>query len=278
MFFLSREGVCYTIDINKNNRKSFMGISSSQPAKVHGRGWEYGVAIVISALFFVGLSVYLYYRRGYYDLYIANKVFAGTSAILLGIVLLLGPLSRAYDRFDRWLKYRKEIGIVAFVLALAHSIASFFFLPDHFSRARFFTSGLWPFVFGLTALTIVCILWILSHKNAVKIFGGKLWWFLQSWGVRIAFIAVALHVGIMKFPGWVDWYQKGGSSRLVHPEWPGAGLLEGWFMAFVLLVRIAEIGKTKIVRFVIPCAFILLIVVYILTFWWGGVSMNTKGI
>ncbi len=96
--------------------------------------------------------------------------------------------------------------------------------------------------------------------------------------MRIAFIAVALHVGMMKFPGWVDWYQKGGASNLVHPEWPGAGLLEGWFIAFVLLVRISEIGKTKIVRFIIPCAFILLIAVYILTFWWGGMSMNKEGI
>ncbi len=113
-----------------------MGISSSQPAKVHGRGWEYGVAIVIGVLFFVGLSVYLYYRRGYYDVYIANKIFAGTSAILLGIVLLLGPLSRAYDRFDRWLKYRKEIGIIAFVLALTHSITSFFFLTEKSTKGK----------------------------------------------------------------------------------------------------------------------------------------------
>ncbi|KKS93785.1 MAG: hypothetical protein UV70_C0006G0002 [Parcubacteria group bacterium GW2011_GWA2_43_13] len=245
--------------------------SATQPMKVHGRMWEYGVAMTIAGILFVVLSVYLYYRRGYYDLYIANKIFAGTSAILLGIVLLLGPLSRAYTIFDRWLKYRKEIGIVAFVLALAHSVSSFFFLSDYFSRARFFTSGLWPFVFGITALSIVCILWILSHKNAVKIFSGKVWWCIHSWGIRCAFIAVALHVGIMKFSGWVDWYKNGGASNLVHPEWPGAGLLVGWIIAYVFSVRISEIGKTKAPKVIIPVGFFLLIGIFVATFLWGRI-------
>ena len=70
--------------------------------------------------------------------------------------------------------------------------------------------------------------------------GRERWWQLQYWGMRITFVLVFLHVFIMKWGGWVKWYKVGGGKELVHPEWPGAGLLIGWFMAFVVLVRLAE--------------------------------------
>src|SRR3989344_6781103 len=105
--------------------------SKSPESKIRqGRKFQpYIMALAISAPIFAALSVYLFYRRGYYDLYIANKVFAGAAAVLLGIVLLIGPLSRWFSVFDRYVPYRKAIGIVAFFLALAHAVVSFWFLP-----------------------------------------------------------------------------------------------------------------------------------------------------
>ena len=112
---------------------------------------QYGMAFAAAAILFVALSVYLFYRRGYYDLYIANKVFAGVAAVLLGIVILIGPGSRLFSFPDRYVQYRKELGIVAFFLALIHGIASFFFLPSKFPLSGFLGTLNWPFVFGLIA-------------------------------------------------------------------------------------------------------------------------------
>lgn len=222
---------------------------------------QYGMAVAAAVIPFVILSVYLFYRRGYYDLYIVNKVFANVAAILLGIVLLIGPLSRLFSFPDAYVQYRKELGIVAFFLALIHGIISLFFLPSNLSH--------WPFIFGLTAIIVLVAIFLISNDRAMTAIGKERWWRWQYWGVRLAFVLVLLHVFIMKWSGWVKWYKVGGSRELVHPEWPGAGLLIGWFMIFVVLVRLAEFVSSKLGRAAWYVSVIVLPAIYIATFWWG---------
>lgn len=93
---------------------------------------QYGFALLIATLLYTIMSFYLFNRRGYYDLYIVNKIFAGVSAILLGIILLIGSGSRLFSFPDRFIRYRKGLGITAFFAALAHFISSFFFCRQNF--------------------------------------------------------------------------------------------------------------------------------------------------
>ena len=227
------------------------------------------MALAVAILLFVILSIYLFYRRGYYDLYIANKIFAGVAAVLLGIILLIGPGSRLFSFPDRYVQYRKEIGIVAFFLAFIHSVVSFFFLPSKFPLSAFLGTLNWPFIFGLAATIILVAIFFISNDRVMAAIGRERWWRLQYWGVRLTFILIFLHVFVMKWSGWVKWYKVGGSKELLRPEWPGAGLLVGWFIAFVLLVRSAEFVSPKLGRVAWYGSAILLPVIYIATFWWG---------
>lgn len=230
---------------------------------------QYGTALGVAAFLFLVLSVYLFFRRGYYDLYIINKVVAGVAAIMLGLILLIGSLSRMFNRFDGYVQYRKELGITAYFLLLFHGFSSFFLLPDHFTQARFFGSGLWPFLYGLAATILLTFILLISNKVAMQKIGPKRWWHIQNWGIRIGFVLVALHVGVMKLSGWISWYREGGSETLVHPEWPGAGLLVGWFMAFVIFVRLAEAANKKLGVIAWYLLVFALPLIYILTFLWG---------
>ena len=230
---------------------------------------QYGTALMAAIVPFVVLSVYLFYRRGYYDLYIANKIFAGVSAILLGIVLLVGPLSRHFSFPDRYIQYRKELGIIAFFIACIHGIVSLFFLQSKFPLSDFLGTLNLSFVFGLTAIILLAALFFISTDRAMHALGGNRWWRLQYWGARLVFIFVFLHVFIMKWNGWITWYKVGGSKDLVRPHWPGAGLLVGWFMVFVIFVRIAEYVSPKFARVAWYVSVILLSGIYIATFWWG---------
>ena len=229
---------------------------------------QYGAALLVAIAAFAALSIYLMYRRGYYNLYIANKVFAGVSVVLLGVLLLLGPVSRYFDAFDKYLQYRKELGVVAMFLAVVHAAISYFFLPTYFPR-EWFIKSVWPFLFGLAATIILVALFVISREAVKQALGVKRWWRMQYWGVRIAFALIALHVGILKMPSWISWYQKGGGKELVHPEWPGAGLLVGWFIAFVIIVRLAELGGKKFGTAVWYLSVISLPAAYLLTFLWG---------
>src|SRR3989304_6445686 len=127
---------------------------------------QYSVATIFGLVLFILLSGYLFLRRGYFDLYIINKVLAGASLIILVVIILIGPLSRFYDRFDSWVIYRKEFGIVAFLLALAHGIISFFFLSDRFTFS-YFMNNLLTFIFGLISLFILAYLFILSFERVI---------------------------------------------------------------------------------------------------------------
>lgn len=230
---------------------------------------QYGTAVLAALIIFLALSVYLFNRRGYYDLFIANKVFAGVAAVLLGIVLLLGPLSRLFSFSDRYVQYRKELGIVAFLLALIHSVVSLFFLPSKFPLSKFLGTLNWALLFGLAAVLVLLVLFCISNTHAMIALGGKRWWRFQYWGVRSAFALVLLHIFVMKWKGWVRWYQVGGGSELVHPEWPGAGILVGWFLAFVVVFRIAEFLSPRLGRVVWYCSVIGFPLITIATFWWG---------
>lgn len=225
--------------------------------------------LIVSLVIFALFSGYLYYRRGFYDLYIMNKIFAGISAVLMGSVLLLGPVSRMFDRFDGLLKYRKQIGILAFYWALAHSVASYFFLEKSFPRAYFVIPQNKPFIFGLVGIVLLTILFIFSANFLKTWITPKRWWPLQYWGIRIAFVAVALHVFVMKYKGWIEWYKNGGSSTLQHPEIPGLGMLVGYFIAMVFIIRIAEALNATLGKIVTYISIPLLAWIYILTFIWG---------
>lgn len=230
---------------------------------------QYGAALLAAIPLFIILSFYLLYRRGYYNLYITNKILAGTATILLGIVLLIGPLSRLFSFPDRYVQYRKELGIVAFFLALGHSLVSSFFLRSKFSLANFIEKLNWPFIFGLIAIIVLIIIFFISNNRVMFAIGKERWWRLQYWGVRLVFTLIFLHVFIMKWPSWLAWYKKGGGKELVHPEWPGAGLLVGWFMIMVVFVRLAEFTNPKLGRLAWYTSVIALPIIYFATFWWG---------
>ena len=235
---------------------------------------QYGVAIAIAIFLSAILSVYLFYRRGYYDLYIINKVFANIATVLFGIVLLIGPGSRLFSFPDRYVQYRKELGIVAFFLALAHGIVSFFFLPSKFSIQQFLGAGWYPFIFGLTATVALVAIFFISNDRAANAIGREKWWRLQFWGMRIVFALIFLHVFIMKWGGWIKWYKIEGGKDLAHPEWPGAGLLVAWFMVFVVFARLAEFCSPKFGRLAWYLSAVLLPIIYIATFWRGRQFIN----
>ena len=230
---------------------------------------QYCFAVFIAVIIFFALSLYIYFRRGYFDLYIANKAFAGTSAILLGIILLLGPLSRFFSFPDRYIQYRKELGIIAFFLALTHGIVSYYFLPLKFSLSGFLVTYNWPLIFGLFATILLIFLFFISLYPIMSAIGKKTWWPLQYWGLRLVFALTFLHVFMMKWSGWLKWYKVGGGKELARPELPGAGLLVGWFMVFVVLMRVSEFFGPRFGRLFWYISVFVLIAIYVATFWWG---------
>lgn len=240
------------------------------PYKPHKESLDYLFASLLGFFFFMCISVFVYYRRGYFDLYIANKALAGSATILLGLVLLIGTGSRLFSFPDKFIQYRKEIGIFAFLLSVLHVIISLFFLPNKFSFVELLSYANKPGMYGLAALGVMTVILMSSHQKSMAALGMKVWWKIQYWGLRITFALITLHVFVMKWPGWIRWFEVGGSSELVHPEWPGAGILVGLFMIAVILIRLSELGGSKFAKAAWYVVFSLLAASYAATFWWGA--------
>lgn len=227
----------------------FLGVSKKQ--------WL--VAILTAGATLALLTFYLFLRRGYINLYIVNKVLGNASLVLLAVVLLLGPLSRLYQRFDSWVLYRKELGILAFVAAILHALISFFVLSERFTLKYYLQGHLVPFLLGLAGVAVLTALFILSFEKIIAFVGRERWWRWQYWGVRLVGLFALLHLIILKYPGWVSWLSRGGSDELLRPFIPPASLMVGLLGIFVLLVRLSEFLGVKVARLLTALLLIVLL-------------------
>ncbi len=216
-----------------------------KPSSLH----DYVVAISTAFFLTVFSGFYLYFRRGFMlnapvgvdAFYVPNKVIANVGVLILALSFLFGPIVRYFDRFDAWLSYRKEIGIVGAFLAIFHGIISYFFLPQKYPSEYIDFSSL-EFSAGLIGVSILFFLFIISFKKAINLIGASRWWFLQRFGLRLAVMFALIHVYALKWNGWVKWLTEGAlpSKELAVTWLPGASLLTALFITWVVIIRLYE--------------------------------------
>ncbi len=223
-------------------------------------------------LFFLSLGIfsiltfYLYLRGGNINLFVLNKAIGDTAVLLLGITLFLGSLSRLYDAFDGWLRYRREVGLWVFYTASLHGILSLFFIPERFNL-KYYLSHLSELFLGLISLFVLIILFVESYKRfKIK---AKNWWKLQNWGVRIAGILAFLHLWLLKYPSWTNWFIKGENRGGIVPQLPPTGLWAGAFFVFIILARLSELLGQKVAKKLIPLELGLLVSFLLGSVIWG---------
>ncbi|MFZ5535104.1 MAG: hypothetical protein ACOY3M_03025 [Patescibacteria group bacterium] len=194
-----------------------------------------------------------------------NISLAATTLFLLGTVLLLGPLSRLFTVFDWALKFRKELGIVSFFTALLHVYMVMFPLARN-GPWGLYVSRPWSAYPGLEALIILFVLLLLSWNFTMHVLGTKLWWQIQYWGARIAFMLIAVHMVVLKYKTIVSWVIPGqAEAATAGVHFPPLIIWEAQFVLFILVVRLSELfGKDAARR--ITQGIALIIVTTML--WW----------
>lgn len=192
----------------------------------------WGNTFLLSIFIFIAGSLYLFARRGNYDLFIANKVFATTALVLIGLSLALSGLCYFWDFVDDKIVYRKVLGLLGFYYAIVHIIVTFFFLSEKFPYPDWYAGNLISVFFAILALSILIIMAAISNRYAIHELGIKQWRILLRTGY-IAFIFITIHFTLLKYPGWIKWF----TTR--EPILPPLSLLEVIFAVAVLLLRLA---------------------------------------
>ena len=196
-------------------------------------------AIAISLVVFLIFSVYLFLRRGYYNVYIINKVFGSTAAMLAGITLLMGPLRRI-SFVASLMTIRRHLGLLAFGFAILHVIASLA-QSDRFAWFSWYLSEWVPITFGVVAIFVWAYMTYISRNRKIEELGVDVWKNRLSLAGKIGFLAIFLHLVIMKYQGWIRWFtgQVKASPELANPEFPPASLFVFLCMVFVIVYRLA---------------------------------------
>jgi sulfoxide reductase heme-binding subunit YedZ len=211
---------------------------------------EYFVAFLVSLFFFALASGYMGLQFGVLDNFMLNRALGEASLLNLALVLLIGPLSRLYDRFDRWLLYRKEIGVFAFFSAAAHFLISGLGLPGR-TWLGFYGRNPQSFFTGLGALVIFALLFILSLEFIISKLPRKLWWLAQNWGARIAGILIIAHVVLLRQAAWIAWFERGNTAQMAMKFLPPITVLSGIVTVAVILVRLSEFLGRRIGRLIV---------------------------
>jgi hypothetical protein len=161
--------------------------------------------------------------------------------MILAFTFLIGPIVTYFDRFDAWLGYRKEIGIVGGFLIAIHGIVTYFFLPLKFPQSYLSFDSL-ALLSGLVGTYALIFLFLISFKKAILLLGGSRWWFLQRWGLRFVILLTLVHVYGLKWQSWWRWLEQGASQtpELANPLLVPASLISGIFIAWVVIVRLYE--------------------------------------
>lgn len=217
---------------------------------------RYAIALVVTAVTVWLVYRYAVMRYGVEGLSTLNKSLATSTVFLLGIVLLLGPLSRLFTIFDHFLKYRKELGIMTFFTGITHVYLSMFPLARSGPFGFYIAQPLSAYL-GLAGLVIMGILFLVSNAPIERALGPKPWWKIQYWGVRISFVAAALHFIVLKNQGMVQWLADRGAGGTQGMLWlPPISLLATVFVVFVLAVRLSELFGPRVARVITQLSFL----------------------
>ena len=196
---------------------------------------------IYSLFLFVVISLYYFASRGNYDTRIANRVIADISMLLIGLSMMLSSVCYFWNFADKYIIYRKHLGIAGFAYAMAHSLLSLFFMPKVFPFPEYYLSerNIFPFICALISLIIFTVMTIISNKFAIHELGGSLWRKL----LRVGYIAYALaiiHFGLKGAPYWWSWL-IGKSENIV----PSFSMYIFLFGCIVIYLRIKLFIATR---------------------------------
>ena len=177
-------------------------------------------------------SLYLFARRGEFDLYIANKVFATTALVLIGLSFALSGLCYFWDFIDTKIVYRKVLGLVGFYYSLVHIFVSLFLLPNKFPLPSWVFGHIPTVVFATLGLIIFIVMAVVSNDDVMHELGSKKWRQTLRAGY-LAYIFIIIHFALLKYNTWIAWFNTG------KPFLPPLSLLEMIFAVLVIGLRIA---------------------------------------
>ncbi len=153
------------------------------------------------AFFWLEYVIFLYSS---FTLLSLASILAGTSGVLLALSFSLSSLGYYFDLFDRWIVYRKYLGLSGYYLALLYTVLVITLNPQfyltHFGQNIF---GI-DMSLGFLAMFIFTGMAIISNNTMMLLIGPKLWRQLLGLGY-IAYAILIVRAILLDSSKWIEW-------------------------------------------------------------------------
>ncbi|WP_306258372.1 ferric reductase-like transmembrane domain-containing protein [Pararhizobium sp. IMCC21322] len=201
--------------------------------------------LIVIVLAVIGTALFLYSRAEWSPMHRWNRAVGDMSLVLVALAMALGPMSRLWRSFVRWVPYRRELGIYAVMLALVHFTIILFGWVEldlmrlvgfefHPSLQRYVMVqhgfGLANLV-GVLALLYGAILAATSNDRSLRWLGSSVWKFVQQ-GTYVLWWLSVIHTGYFLFMHFLDFHRQTPEPNWF--QWPFVGLV-----TIVLVLQIA---------------------------------------
>lgn len=201
----------------------------------HTREMRLWLDTVVYSLILVGVVALYYLATGNeFSERVINRIVGDVSFLLIGLSLILSSVCYFWDFADKYIIYRKHLGLVGVGYLILHGAFSIFFssyspFPGYYLEdkriASFFAASL--------ATAIFIVMTALSNRLAITEIGPVLWRKIMRFG-HVAFALALFHFGAKGWNYWMAW-MTGTSEKL----FPSFGLLVFLFGCVVLVLRIS---------------------------------------
>ncbi|MBS8264144.1 hypothetical protein DYI25_06815 [Mesobacillus boroniphilus] len=166
--------------------------------------------------------IFLYTRSDWNSMHSWNRAFADVALFFLIITMILGPLGKIHPVFQRFLSWRRELGIWCTIMVLLHLYILFkgwfYWEPIRLIIGVNQVTGQLDFdpgftlanLIGFVSLIYLLLLSLISNNRSVKILGDKGWEHLQRQSGTL-FMLVILHTTFFLFFfrfAQYNWLQK----------------------------------------------------------------------
>lgn len=129
-----------------------------------------------------------------------------TGFLLISFSLLLGTLAKFFDRFDKYLHYRKQLGIVGFFYGAIHGLlAPILYLIPTMPVADRQLQG--AFV-GLIALALFYVCAYISSIPMIRKLGSARWRKTIRYTSYTGYTIAIVHIFLFSYPRWMAYFES----------------------------------------------------------------------
>lgn len=135
---------------------------------------------------------------------IVLKGFTNTGYVFIGFSLLIGTLAKFWNFFDKYLHYRKQLGIIGFLYIMIHGIVGT--LIYVFPNPNILWESFWAIALGLLALYGFFICMMISEVWVIKALGPQRWRKILRYTSFTAYTLAWWHILLVKLPIWAIYF------------------------------------------------------------------------